>query len=454
MEEKTSFIIKETDSMFYVCNTCYEDSPVIETHNGNPYPGLPKNVAELLCEDLNSLPAEHALFSEYNVSLVYCVLSTFIEAKGEYNFPVDLPYSIQWDRVFRLDPGPPHNQFETKSIEKVISFLKGKWVDLTLNYCQSVEEMRENKVPEVPKNIIKDLQKLLSNFNDTETFAVDLLFNLFNRISISSAIFWVAGIFDNEDIQKVYLYFYKLKKSSRLTNNEKIQMAGMSERLEFLRKLIELAKRGEIVVTTKVKNVSKKTIKSPNDKFKSVLIGSQVWMAENLSVDSFRNGDKIPQIKTKKSWEEARKNKLPGWCYYDFKASNGKIFGKLYNWYAVSDPRDLSPVGWRIALDNDWKALVDFLGGENAAGKHLKSKEEWPNPEDNMNSSGFNGLPAGMYGTSIFNQIRDAGFFWTPNWFESGDTPNGCYYCLNKGNGVVIGGYFQWCFFSVRCLRD
>jgi uncharacterized protein (TIGR02145 family) len=453
METKARFILKEENSLFYICNTSYKNSLVIETHLGNPYPGLSKNVAELLCADLNSLPADHAIFGEYNVSLVYCVLSTFIEAGGDFTSAVDLPFMIQWDRVFRLDPGPPHIQLQHNMIEKIKRYLKGKWVDLPLNYSMSLEEMKENKVPQVPKNIIKELAILLNNLNDTENFAVDLLFNLFDRVSITTSVLWVAGILDDADIQKVDLYFHLLKRSNRLTKNEKIQMAGMSKRLEFLRKLIELSKKETIIVRAKVKNVSMKTIKSPIDNLKSVIIGSQEWMAENLAIDSFRNGDKIPQIKTRKAWEKAGKNKLPGWCYYDFEASNGKLFGKLYNWYAVSDARDLSPLGWRVALDNDWKELVDFLGGENTAGKHLKSKEEWPNPEDNTNSSGFNGLPGGMYGTSDFNQIREAGFFWTPNWFTAGATQNGYYYCLNIDDGIVSGGYLQWCFFSVRCLR-
>ncbi|HKK42331.1 MAG TPA: hypothetical protein VJ963_07980 [Bacteroidales bacterium] len=249
MESNVKFVIKEEKGFYFVCNKSYKDAPVIETHCGNPYPGLSKNVAELLCEDLNSLPAEHALFGEYNVSLVYCVISTFIEAGEEFTSAVDLPFMIQWDRVYRLDPGPPHIQLQHGVIEKIKLYLEDKWVDLPINYSMSLEEMKENKVPQVPKNITKVLQKLLSSFNDTENFAVDLLFNLFDRVSITTSVLWVAGILNNEDIQMVNLYFHHLKKSNRLTKNEKIQMTGMSERLEFLRKLIELSKREEIFVS-------------------------------------------------------------------------------------------------------------------------------------------------------------------------------------------------------------
>lgn len=448
-----AFKIKESDGLCYVCNTSLEGSPVIETHLGTTYPGLKRKVAELLLDDLNSLPKANALTASYNFSLVYCVLSTLIEAKGEYESGIDLSFCTQWDRIFRLDPAPPLMVLERNAISKIVSFLGRYWTDLPLNYAQSLVEMDELKVPKVPQRTINRLQNLLNSFNEAEDFAVDLLFNFFNRVSISSAMLWVAGVIDNKDIQMIDLHFYHAKMSSRLTRNQKAEIEERSERLTYLRRLLEISKEQELIPVKLKKTRAGGHLKTVKKDFKTIKIGHQEWMAENLSVTVFRNGDPIPQIRTKKAWEEAKNKKLPGWCYYDFKASNGKIYGKLYNWYAVSDPRRLAPEGWRIADSFDWQLLIEHFGDEKTAGKHLKGKERWPNPEANINSSGFNALPAGMYGTSMFNQIDDAGFFWTEESFMAGDTPNGVYYCVNKRDNVVRGGYFQWCFFSVRCIK-
>src|SRR3989338_8108735 len=79
-----------------------------------------------------------------------------------------------------------------------------------------------------------------------------------------------------------------------------------------------------------------------------VQIGGQTWMAENLNVESFRNGDPIPEVKSAEEWEKVGKRKKPAWCYYDYTSANGTKYGKLYNWYAVNDPRGLAPDGWHI----------------------------------------------------------------------------------------------------------
>jgi hypothetical protein len=73
-------------------------------------------------------------------------------------------------------------------------------------------------------------------------------------------------------------------------------------------------------------------------------------MLKNLDVDRFRNGDPVPQIKDKEEWVKAGRNRQPAWCYYDNDPENGKIYWKLYNWYAVNDKRGLAPVGWQVPI--------------------------------------------------------------------------------------------------------
>jgi len=90
--------------------------------------------------------------------------------------------------------------------------------------------------------------------------------------------------------------------------------------------------------------------------YKTVKIGEQVWMAENLNVDRFRNGDLILHAQTDEEWLKACKNKQPAWCYDNNSADKSK-YGKLYNLFAVTDERNLAPLGWHIALLDDWKNL-------------------------------------------------------------------------------------------------
>ena len=105
-----------------------------------------------------------------------------------------------------------------------------------------------------------------------------------------------------------------------------------------------------------------------------VTIGSQVWMTENLNVDKFRNGDPIPEAKTYEEWKKAGENKQPAWCNYKNDPANGEKYGKLYNWFAVNDPRGLAPKGCHIPSDKEWTVLTDFLGGNKVAGTKMKSR--------------------------------------------------------------------------------
>lgn len=107
--------------------------------------------------------------------------------------------------------------------------------------------------------------------------------------------------------------------------------------------------------------------------FKTIVAGNQIWMADNLSVNKFRNGELIPQAKTYEDWETSKQQRSPVWCYYDFNPEYGKTYGKLYNWYAVNDPRGLAPEGWHVASANDWDELIKLAGDNKNAAKLLKS---------------------------------------------------------------------------------
>lgn len=186
---------------------------------------------------------------------------------------------------------------------------------------------------------------------------------------------------------------------------------------------------------------------------KEVTPDKQVWMTENLNVDKFRNGDPIPEAKTALEWNIAGENKQPAWCYYDYDADNGRKYGKLYNWYAVKDPRGLAPKGWHVPTDEEWTQLTDYLGGFEKAGAKMKSKNGWYDNGNGTNSSGFSGLPGGIsdysgtfYGIGVYG-----------GWWSSTEDLTYLAWCrsLSYNDGNVFRSSFNKPYgFSVRCLRD
>ena len=175
---------------------------------------------------------------------------------------------------------------------------------------------------------------------------------------------------------------------------------------------------------------------------KTVTIGTQVWTAENLQVSTFRNGEPVPEAKTDEEWMAAGKAERPAWCYYNNDPKNGEKFGKLYNWYAVNDPRGLAPSGWHIPTDAEWQSLITSYGGLSAAFAKLKAPD------------GFAAKPAGAryYKDASFNNSGTITFWWSAS---KNDKWNGWYHAMHFGvqqvgrdNGGMNTGH------SVRCVKD
>jgi len=101
----------------------------------------------------------------------------------------------------------------------------------------------------------------------------------------------------------------------------------------------------------------------------SITIGTQKWMIVNLDIETYRNGDIIPQVTDPTAWKELTTG---AWCYYGNNDDNGAKYGKLYNWYAVNDSRGLAPQGWHISTDAEWTTLSTLLGGEDIAGGKIE----------------------------------------------------------------------------------
>jgi uncharacterized protein (TIGR02145 family) len=179
----------------------------------------------------------------------------------------------------------------------------------------------------------------------------------------------------------------------------------------------EIINKNLIVVVDSIKMIRlEDSIKTLN--FKGVQIGKQIWMGENLNVDKFRNGDPIPEAKSVEEWIKAWKNDQPAWCYYDFNPANGKKYGKLYNFHAVTDPRDLAPEGWYIPWEREWNELTEFYGGPEAAANKIKSTSGWDNNGNNNKERGFAGLPGGILDSNgTFEEIGVYGYWWSQSSF-------------------------------------
>lgn len=182
---------------------------------------------------------------------------------------------------------------------------------------------------------------------------------------------------------------------------------------------------------------------------RAVRIGTQVWMKKDLTTSYYRNGDKIPEVKDPTKWSKLTTG---AWCWYN----NDPRYGKLYNWYAVNDPRGLAPIGWHVPSDAEWTTLTNYLGGEYVAGGKMKETgtTHWEVPNtDATNSSGFTGLPGGYrYPESAFSGIGRYGYWWS----ATENSPDIAWYrYLSYNDGSIYRGHNSKDFgFSVRCIKD
>jgi uncharacterized protein (TIGR02145 family) len=196
------------------------------------------------------------------------------------------------------------------------------------------------------------------------------------------------------------------------------------------------------------------TTSYPNGTATPVLtICCQSWMTKNLNVDTYRNGDPIPQVTDPTAWAALTTG---AWCYYNNSAVNGSIYGKLYNWYAVNDPRGLAPEGWHVPTDFEWTTLSTCLGGDVVAGGVMKETgtTHWTTPNTGAtNISGFTGLPGGFrYITGSFSYIGISCPWWSST--ESSTTIAFYRYLVNSSGGIASSSDNKQFGYYVRCLRD
>ncbi len=274
--------------------------------------------------------------------------------------------------------------------------------------------------------------------------------------------------------------------SERSKNQAQVKelMRQLAEKEEEIRIL-----KTQLGINSNVKNTEQvKAVEKVSKTYEFVQIGTQHWMKKNLDVENFRNGDVIQQAKTTEEWILAGKQGIPAWCYYNNDEKNGEKYGKLYNWFAVSDPRGLAPIGWKIPEFEDLNILDTYLWGD--VGIKMKSNSGWnswnveercktcinwddeqrkgklcsscnnkrlkiakTNSGNGNNSSGFYALPGGFRNPNgDFEKIGEQINFWSSS---PQFTLYGRYRYLSNIDNELIMNYATKDFgMSIRCLKE
>jgi len=242
----------------------------------------------------------------------------------------------------------------------------------------------------------------------------------------------------------------KIKTNKAEKQNSVFIAADQTSMINFV-----FTKEAEIAITNSDDNFYSGTVTDiDGNVYKVVKIGSQYWMAENLKVTHYRNGEPIPHVTDAIQWSKLTNG---AYCNYDNDEALANVYGRLYNWFAVNDSRKISPKGWHVPTNVEWQTLVDYLGGSGIGGSKLKESGNvhWRESANaSSNESGFSALPGGgrSYDDGAFGNVGYIASFWSSTEDDSiyacncllfYDSSDVCLYDSNKRYG-----------FSVRCVRD
>lgn len=211
--------------------------------------------------------------------------------------------------------------------------------------------------------------------------------------------------------------------------------------------------------------LQKKVKDSDGNVYKTIKIGTQVWMAENLKTTKFNDGTPIPLVSGDIEWSNL---KSPGYCFYNNDAANKKTYGALYNWYTVNTKK-LAPTGWHVPTEAEWTTLINYLiindygygGGGSDISKSMASIFGWDsdtdvgnvgNDQESNNSSGFAGLPGGVRSSEgPFNFIGGDAYWWS---YSEDNTNTWGLDLGDSSSDIFSSNYNKQCGLSVRCVQD
>lgn len=192
------------------------------------------------------------------------------------------------------------------------------------------------------------------------------------------------------------------------------------------------------------------------NEYKTVKIGDQVWMAENLRTTKFRNGDMISNVEVDSLWINYEGS---AYCYYENTVDSAMINfqGCLYNLSTVHDSRDICPIGWHIPDTTEWNELINHLGGKEVAGGKMKiiGTDYWYSPNNSAtNESGFNGFPVGNRSPidGVFNPNGYGSHWWAKP--KMAPTSGLTYYLKFNSSKIGLGHNGEFTGYSIRCVKD
>lgn len=188
--------------------------------------------------------------------------------------------------------------------------------------------------------------------------------------------------------------------------------------------------------------------------YKTITLGSQTWMAENLRTTKYNDSTAIPKVTSNIEWVTLETG---AYCNYRNVTNNDTIatYGRLYNWYAINTGK-LAPIGWHVPTDAEWTTLISYLGGELVAGGKLREAgtTHWRSPNVGAtNESGFTALPSGMrWENGSCYDIGEFCYWWSAN---EHDVQNALYrYTHTSHSTFYSGGHYKTLGLSIRCVKD
>jgi uncharacterized protein (TIGR02145 family) len=189
--------------------------------------------------------------------------------------------------------------------------------------------------------------------------------------------------------------------------------------------------------------------------YKTVKIGTQWWMAENLKTTRYNDGTSVPLVEDYQSWVDLFNSSGPGFCWFNNAVSYKDTYGALYNWHAVNTGK-LAPAGWHVPTDAEWTILTTFLGGKDIAGGKMKEVglTHWSDPNTGAtNASGFTALGGGWrHSNATYQEFGIGTYFWTSSAANTGDAWN--FYLRFENAGIIRADWFKEYGFSVRCVKN
>lgn len=187
--------------------------------------------------------------------------------------------------------------------------------------------------------------------------------------------------------------------------------------------------------------------------YKTIQIGEQTWMAENLRTSTYNDSTKIPYVIDDMQWEELHSD---GYCWYNNdSAKYSNIYGALYNWYVVEDDK-ICPEGWHIPNNDEWDVLSNLFGGNNNSGVKLKEVGlyHWDSPNSEVtNESGFTAIPGGVRdGSGSYTGLGHNGYWWNIDEFSLYFSNHKALY-NNNAHFNTYSTHKQYGM-SIRCIKD